>query len=90
MKIQWTRLASEDRSRIREYIAQHNLSAAIEMDNRIGESVSGLYDHPEKAPPGRVAGTRELVIHPRFVIVYRIVSDGIHIIRVLHTAQQWP
>lgn len=90
MKILWTRLASNDRSKIREYIAKHNLSAAIGMDVRIGESVSGLYDHPEKGPPGRVAGTRELVIHPRFVIVYRIVFDEIHIIRILHTAQQWP
>ncbi|EEY0880393.1 hypothetical protein ACU970_004928 [Escherichia coli] len=36
MEIFWTMLASQDRKRIREYIAEQNLVAAIELDERIG------------------------------------------------------
>ncbi len=32
MEIFWTMLASQDRKRIREYIAEQNLVAAIELD----------------------------------------------------------
>ena len=35
MEIFWTMLASQDRKRIREYIAEQNLMAAIELDERI-------------------------------------------------------
>lgn len=43
MEIFWTMLASQDRKRIREYIAEQNLIAAIELDERIGCSVSLLF-----------------------------------------------
>lgn len=36
MEIFWTMLTSQDRKRIREYIAEQNLIAAIELDERIG------------------------------------------------------
>ncbi len=40
MEIFWTMLASQDRKRIREYIAEQNLMAAIELDEQIGYSPS--------------------------------------------------
>lgn len=85
MEIFWTMLASQDRKRIREYIAEQNLMAAIELDERIGYSASSLAN-------GRVEGTRELVIHPHFVLVYEVDSQWgkVYILRVLHTAQKWP
>ncbi|EGE0374707.1 addiction module toxin RelE [Escherichia coli] len=43
MEIFWTMLASQDRKRIREYIAEQNLMAAIELDERIGYSASLLF-----------------------------------------------
>ncbi|HGY0542081.1 type II toxin-antitoxin system RelE/ParE family toxin [Escherichia coli] len=42
MEIFWTMLASQDRKRIRKYIAEQNLMAAIELDERIGYSASSL------------------------------------------------
>ena len=42
MEIFWTMLASQDRKRIREYIAEQNLMAAIELDERIGYSARSL------------------------------------------------
>ncbi len=46
MEIFWTMLASQDRKRIREYIAEQNLMAAIELDERIGYSASSLSGQP--------------------------------------------
>ena len=59
MEIFWTMLASRDRKRIREYIAEQNLIAAIELDERIGYSASNPAGQPYKGRNGRVEGTRE-------------------------------
>ncbi len=75
MEIFWTMLASQDRKHIREYIAEQNLMAAIELDERIGYSASSLAGQPYKGRNGRVEGTRELVIHPHFVLVYEVDSQ---------------
>lgn len=48
--------------------------AAIELDERIGYSASSLAGQPYKGRNGRVEGTRELVIHPHFVLVYEVDS----------------
>ncbi|MCZ6444484.1 type II toxin-antitoxin system toxin YacB [Escherichia coli] len=91
MEIFWTMLASQDRKHIREYIAEQNLMAAIELDERIGYSASSLAGQPYKGRNGRVEGTRELVIHPHFVLVYEVDSQWgkVYILRVLHTAQKY-
>ncbi|EEV6660542.1 IS66 family insertion sequence element accessory protein TnpB [Escherichia coli] len=84
MEVFWTMLASQDRKRIREYIAEQNLMAAIELDERIGYSASSLAGQPYKGRNGRVEGTRELVIHPHFVLVYEVDSQWgkVYILRV--------
>ena len=86
MEIFWTMLASQDRKRIREYIAEQNLMAAIELDERIGYSASSLAGQPYKGRNGRVEGTRELVIHPHFVLVYEVDSQWgkVYILRVIY------
>ncbi|EAS9027837.1 type II toxin-antitoxin system RelE/ParE family toxin [Salmonella enterica] len=76
MEIFWTMLASQDRKRIREYIAEQNLMAAIELDERIGYSASSLAGQPYKGRNGRVEGTRELVIHPHLFWFMRSIASG--------------
>lgn len=39
---------------------------------------------------GRVAGTREIVAHPNYIVVYRVLSDHIDVVAVLHSRQQYP
>jgi toxin ParE1/3/4 len=76
---------------LRQYIALHNPSAANRVAARIIQSVNRLQTHPRFGKPGRVAGTRELII-PRFPysIVYEEDKGDCMVLRVLHQAMQWP
>ena len=76
---------------IRERIAADNPAAAIRMIERIRAAVMRLAGSPALDRPGRVAGTRELVI-PRtpYIVPYRVNGDVVQIITVLHDAQRWP
>jgi plasmid stabilization system protein ParE len=61
------------------------------MGDTIHAAVGRLADHPAIARPGRVAGTRELVvIGTPYIVIYRIEATAIVILRVLHAAQRWP
>lgn len=40
--------------------------------------------------PGRVKGTRAIVVRPNYVMIYQVSGDVVEVLRVLHAAQQWP
>lgn len=61
------------------------------MDERIHESVNSLVRFPESGRPGRIEGTRELVItRTPYIVAYRIAGDTLRILPVLHGARRWP
>ena len=63
MNILWSPEAIEDLNSLRAYIAQHNPSAARAVALHIAHSIEQLLpDNPQMGRPGRVPGTRELVI----------------------------
>ena len=66
MKLRWTRLALQDLRHLHEYIAEENPLAASRMVVRIQDATQRLTKHPQMGRPGRVQGTRELIIadHP--------------------------
>ncbi|WP_137241517.1 type II toxin-antitoxin system RelE/ParE family toxin [Pantoea agglomerans] len=90
MKLLWTEPARDDRRVIREYIALDNPVAAVELDETLSARTGQLTEHPESGRPGRVTGTRELVAHRHYVIVYEVVAATVYILRVLHTSRRWP
>lgn len=90
MRLVWTEPASLDRKDIREYIAQDNPAAALALDELISEKASRLIDHPGLGRPGRVTGTRELIAHQNYILIYDITQDLVRVLRVLHAARQWP
>ena len=90
MRLIWTRLANADRQKIREYIAQDNPAAALALDELFSEKTKRLIDHPNLGRLGRVAGTRELVAHQNYILVYDIVGDQVRLLRVLHASRQYP
>ena len=91
MRLTWSAFALSDRDGIFTYIEAHNPAAAIAIDERIVAAARRLRDFPESGRPGRVAGTRELVITGTpYVTAYQLTGDVVRILRVLHGAQQWP
>ena len=91
MRLEWSSLGQTDRDAIFDYIETDSPQAAIAVDNRIQVQVESLADFPESGRPGRVEGTRELVIHRTpYVAAYRIAGDTVRILRVLHGARRWP
>ena len=85
-------MALADREAIMEYIAQDNPAAAIELDDEFEAKAEQARQRPTLYRPGRVPGTREIVVRPNYIMVYRIEDDGgtLAVLRVLHAAQQWP
>lgn len=80
------------RSRRRLHAHRSRQSACGDRrDEHIAQAVLRLVEFPESGRPGRVPGTRELVI-PRtpYVVAYALTGDRIRILRVLHGAQMWP
>ena len=64
---------------------------AIEQGDEIEEQIFLLTSYPKIGRPGRVKGTRELVIvRTPYIAAYRIKGKTIQILRMLHGAQQWP
>lgn len=90
MKIRWRPVAEADRDAIVEHIAEDNPVAAVELGDAIDRRIAGLPEHPMLYRAGRMRGTREMVVHPNYVVVYRIAGGEIEILRVLHSARQWP
>jgi addiction module RelE/StbE family toxin len=91
MKLKWTRLALQDLRHLHEYIAEDNPSAANRMVTRIQDSTQRLKKHPHMGRPGRVQGTRELVIAGSpYIVVYILGDSEIHIVAVIHSAMPWP
>jgi len=76
---------------IYERIAVDNPTAATRMIERIRAAVTRLAASPALGRPGRVAGTRELVIpHTPYIVPYRVKNGVVQIITILHGAQRWP
>ena len=91
MKLRYTPQARSGLEEIHSYIAQDNPVAARKAVAAIRRDVTLLIDNPGLGRPGRVAGTRELVIaRLPFVAAYRIHGRFIEVLAVIHTARDWP
>lgn len=91
MRLRWFAKALDDLVALRAYIAKDNPHAARETALRIIESTRLLADQPAIGRPGRVPGTRELIVAGApYLIPYRVRGDTVEILRVLHAARRWP
>lgn len=80
-----TRRARQDLIDIWGHIAADNPQAADAVLDRIDKGCLGLLDHPQLEPARDDIrpGLRYLIVG-NYVILYRIVDDGVEIIRVVH------
>jgi len=87
----WLNEALEDLKSIGNYIAQENADAAYHILIRIKAAADNLSHHPEIGRPGRVSGTREIVMNDLpYILVYQVTSKDIRILAAMHTARKWP
>ena len=96
MRVRWTDPAHTDFLQILGYIARINPAAAARVGRRLLSAVDGLAAQPRLGRPGRIAGTRELVIPGLpYVAIYRVVdlaraaTSQVEVLRILHGARRW-
>ncbi len=86
----WRPNAREDAGRIIDYISDRNPTAAARFAELLEYTAERLADHPYMHRAGRIPDTREAVITPNYILVYRIGAETIEILAVKHTRQQYP
>lgn len=90
MKLIWTEPAIADRLAIYEWLELKNSAAAAENDAKIADAAARLVHHPTCGKTGRIAGTRELVISPSYLLVYELAAQRVIILAIVHTRRRWP
>lgn len=91
MNVVWLVEAEADLDRETDYLLDRNLEAALQIAGAIRLQVSRLADFPEMRRPGRVEGTRELVIvSTPYIVPYYVKKREIRILAVIHARRKWP
>ncbi|MDR0466025.1 MAG: type II toxin-antitoxin system RelE/ParE family toxin [Deltaproteobacteria bacterium] len=90
MNLIWSPQSIEDRKQIYAFISEHDQRAADDLDNLFIKQADILLSFPEMGRPGRVAGSRELVVRKHYILVYACMESTVAILAVLHTSRQYP
>ena len=87
----WSPQAKQDVAALFAYIAEDNPTAAHRIVAQIVFSSEQLLSYPAMGRPGRVPGTRELVVSGTpYLVPYRVRGREIEILRAYHAARRWP
>jgi len=91
VRVRWLRKALANLEEEGQYIAKDDPAAAARVVLRILRAVELLKENPAMGRPGRVTGTRELIVtETPYIVPYRVREDVVEILRVFHGARKWP
>lgn len=90
MKIRWVAAAKQDRAEIVNYIRTNNPRAAARMDELFASAAAKLAQFPHLGKLGIIPGTRELIPHESYRLVYEVEDETVWVLALVHTARQWP
>jgi len=91
VKIRWTAVAAGDLKSVHDYLSEHTPARADAVVDGILASIDVLEQYPNLGRPGRLEGTRELVITGTpFIVFYRLWKGEAEILGVIHAARRWP
>lgn len=91
MRVRWLRKALVDLDEEAAFIASEDPAAARMVVQRIVLAVDELREYPGIGHPGRVPGTRELVVpRTRYLVPYRVRGRAVEILRVFHASRRPP
>lgn len=60
------------------------------MDARFAAAAARLVSHPLSGKAAHVPGTRELLPHAHYRLVYEIEQETAWVLALVHTARLWP
>lgn len=88
-------MARDDLRAIVCYIGKDSPKRAKSLGQELRDKTKTLAQHPElgrHGRPGLPEWLRELVVHPNYIVFYRVLPDArtVQILRVKHAAQQTP
>ena len=89
MQIVWSQDAKHDLCQILDFISDKNPVAAFNLFADIESAIIHLAQNPYLYKLGRVTGSREIIVHPNYIVVYRVL-ENIEILSVVHARQQYP
>lgn len=91
LSLRWSRFSIADRLAIFDYLDGLNPQAASANDLAIEKQIERLRRFPMLGKPGRIEGTRELMIKGTpYLVAYSLDCSKVHVLRILHTSQLWP
>jgi plasmid stabilization system protein ParE len=91
MPVRWLRKALHNLDDEAAYIAAGDAAAARLVVSRVLDAVALLQQQPALGRPGRVPGTRELIVaKTRYIVPYRVRGETVEILRVFHTSRRPP
>jgi toxin ParE1/3/4 len=91
MRLRWLRKALRNLDDEAAHIAADDATAARLVVKRVLDAVAQLERQPGLGRPGRVPGTRELIVsHTRYIVPYRVRRETVEILRVFHTSRRLP
>jgi toxin ParE1/3/4 len=89
-RVEWTKGALSQLEKAIGHIAKDNAPAADRLESNVFYHSDLLGEFSAIGRPGRAKGTRELVIHPNYLLIYKVTPQTIRIVRFLHARQQYP
>ena len=91
-KVEWTKEAEQDLETVLSYYLEvAGLQVANAIYVRIREQVGSLKLSPHRCRPGRVAGTKEYVLHRLpYIAVVDVGDDTVSVLNFVHTARKYP
>ena len=91
LPVLWRASARDDLAQIIRYIANENPPAARRMKRLLEEAVLPAAEHPYLYRQSeRVPGLREIVTHPNYVVLYRVMANRIEVVNGVHTRREFP
>ena len=91
MHIRWSNRAAAQLESAYSFVSEENVTAAEKQLDIIKRAVEQLAHFPEMGLPGRVHGTRELVIQSTpYIVAYHLKVSAVEILALLHGARRWP
>ena len=91
-RLEWKPLAEDDLDEIIDFIANDSPNNAEHFAAELRTKVNKLQEHPELYRRGHKPDTREMVVHPNYLVIFRVLKKKrvVEILRVKHASKQWP